>query len=172
MSNITIPSIGQAIVVKMWVGRCHRPGGNSYDGHACGYIFGDDGVGTDGRAVAECDGAENLCAGADHYLIADGRVAFAAFGALPFAAEGDAVIDRAIVADDCSFADDDAHTVIDEQVLTDGRAGMNFNTGEQAACLRPDAGDGFQAYAVEPMRQRIINHHDVEPGVTEDDLQY
>ena len=56
------------------------------------------------------------------------------------AAQGDALVERDVVADDRGLADDDAHAVIDEEAAADLRAGMNLDAGDQAGDLRQDAG--------------------------------
>jgi hypothetical protein len=43
------------------------------------------------------------------------------------ATESDAVIEGAIVTDDCGFADDNASSVVDEQAIADSGTGVDFD---------------------------------------------
>ena len=51
-------------------------------------------------------------------------------GVLAGAAQGDPVIDGAVVADLGGLTENDAHAVVDEQLVADLGAGMNLNAGQ------------------------------------------
>jgi len=118
--------------------------------------------------VADDDVAEDLCAGADHNVIAEGGVAFPLFFA--GAAESDSLVEEDIVADFGGFADDDAHAVIDEEAAANARAGVDFDAGEEAADLGEDAGEEGYSPAIELMG-KAVNEDCVEAGVAQEDLE-
>ena len=51
-------------------------------------------------------------------------------------AQRDSLVEGDVVADDGGFADYGAHAMVDEEAAADFRAGMNFDSGEQARDLR------------------------------------
>src|SRR5271168_3808787 len=79
--------------------------------------------GADTAVLANNDVAKHLRSSANHDVVADGRMTFAGF--LARAAEGHALIERYVISDDSGFADDDTHSVIDEEAAPDLRAGMD-----------------------------------------------
>src|SRR3546814_14792229 len=52
------------------------------------------------------------------------------------AAEGDALVERHVVADLRGLTDHDAHAVVDEQPLADPGAGMDLDAGDDVADMR------------------------------------
>ena len=81
------------------------------------------------------------------------------------ATERDAFIERDVVADFCRLADQHAHSVIDEEALTDRRSGVDFDTrckpdeiGEEA---RNDRNVGAPQFVNEAMRGDRV-----EAGIT------
>ena len=89
---------------------------------------------------------ENYCIGANLGIVADGYVAkdfgagtdqdVVAHGGMTLdagrsaqSAQGGAMEDRHVIADNGGFADDHAHPMIDEGVLTNDCAGVDLNTG-------------------------------------------
>ena len=56
------------------------------------------------------------------------------------AAQRDAVVEGDPIADLGGLTDDHAHAMIDEQVVTDGGAGVDFDAGQAAHELRYPAG--------------------------------
>jgi hypothetical protein len=50
-------------------------GGDSHGRGSCGDVADDDGIGADDRPVADVDGAEDACTGADDDVVADRRIA-------------------------------------------------------------------------------------------------
>ena len=73
----------------------------------------------------DVDIAEDDRAGAHHDVVAQGRVALSAV--LARHAEGHALVEQAIIADDGRLADDDAHAVVDHEALADGRGGRDLD---------------------------------------------
>src|SRR6202022_3918719 len=74
---------------------------------------------------ADDDGSQNDRAGTDDDIILERRMAFAALQAR--ATEGDALIQRAVLADLGCLSDDDGHPVVDEQSTTDLGSRMVFH---------------------------------------------
>src|SRR5579859_1233554 len=70
-------------------------------------------VGADLRASPDGYRAENFGTGSDHHSIAQGWMAFSFYPRC--AAERNAMIERAVVADLGGFPDDDAHAVVNEK---------------------------------------------------------
>src|SRR6185312_2427235 len=108
-----------------------------------------DRTGTDSAVLANCDIAENLCSAADHDVVLKSGMAFALF--LAGATESPSLIKRDIISNDRSLADDDTHPVIDEETAADLRAGMDFNTSQQARDLRKPPGEQEHPMIPEPV---------------------
>src|SRR5204863_7803824 len=84
-------------------------------------------------------------------------------------AEGDALVDGAVVADLGGLADDDAHAVVDEDAAADLRAGMDLDAGEEARDVRDPARHPVKALRAPPGGPAM--HHDrVQAGVTRQHL--
>lgn len=149
-----------------------RAGADDFAGDAhYGAVFGDrmddDTACADAGVAADADVAEDFGASADDNVVAKRRVAFPGF--LAGAAESDALIEEAIITDFGGFADDDAHSVIDEKTAADGGAGMNFDAGEPASGLGNQAGDERDAGPVEGIC-KAVEEDGVDAGVTEKNL--
>ena len=86
------------------------------------------------------------------------------------AAQGHALIERDVVADDSGAADDDAHAVIDEQAAADYRTGMDFDAGEEASDMGHEAADQFKPAAPQEMRE-AVQDDGVETGVAQHDFE-
>ncbi len=108
-----------------------------------------DGACADAGVVAQLDIAEDLCARADDDVIAQGGVAFAAFFA--GAAEGDALVDQRVVADDRRFADHDAHAMVNEDAAPDRCAGVDFDPREEAGEMGDQPREEGEAPVIQPM---------------------
>ena len=85
-------------------------------------------------------------------------------------AQGDALIDRAVVADLGGLADDDADAMIDEQAAADLRAGMDVDRRQDAPEMRHEPAREMPAAPPEPMAKPMEQQH-LEPGVAEDDFE-
>ena len=75
-----------------------------------------------------------------------------------------------VVADDRRFSDDDAHTVVDEELFADARARVDLDTSEKAPNVREQPGGHFRAADVQRVRE-TVDLAGVESRVREDDLQ-
>lgn len=115
-----------------------RPG-HAHDGAVVGDVLDDDRVAADLDVVANVDVAKHLGARAHRDIIAQGGVAFA--GLVAGTTERDALVEHAVVAHDGSLANNDAHGVVDKEVLADLRGGMNLDAGDVAGDLREHTGE-------------------------------
>ena len=118
-----------------------------------------DRVGTNTRVIAHLERPQHLRASADHHVVTEGRMTLAL---VPTgAAEGDPLIQGAVVADLGGFADHDAHAMINEKPPADSSARMNLDPGQPAGDSRQKARQPFQAQSpqrmVEPMEQERMN---------------
>ena len=139
-------------------------GTNAVDAHdACGYadrggvgrdLGEDDRACRDAGVIADLERSEHLGARADHHVVAEGGMALALI--LARTAEGDVLVDQAVVADHSGLADDDAHAVVDHQPLADGRAGMDLDAGFVACALTQPACDEFHVVDLEPVRAAVF----------------
>ena len=121
----------------------------------------------DSGVLADGDVAENLCAITDDDVILNRGMTLDAIGA--GAAEGYAGIDRDVIADHRGFADDHTHTVVDEETATNFRAGMDFDSGQEARQL------GHPARQEEPTAQPqfvsdAMNPDSVQSGIAKIDF--
>src|SRR6185503_6996895 len=85
------------------------------------------------------------------------------------ATQGDAVIERAVVANRRGFADHDAHAMGDEKTPADSRPRVDFNPGQPAADVGNEARQPFEAPAPQPMSNSMEKQR-VKPRVASDDL--
>lgn len=60
-------------------------------------------------------------------------------GILAGAAQGNAVVDGAVITDFCRFAEHDAHTVVNEQPVADLGTGVDLDAGQVAGQLADEA---------------------------------
>ena len=74
-----------------------------------------------------------------------------------------------MVADDRRLADDDAGPVVDEEVFSDGRAGVDVDAGVVVGVLGHHPGDHGDLHAIEHVGD-AVDKDGVEAGVGEDDL--
>ena len=118
--------------------------------------------------VADLEGAKNLGACSDQYVVAERRMALAGF--LAGAAEGCALINHAVVADDGRFTDDDAGTVVDENAAADLCGRVDFDTGCEFRQLRDRTGEKRQVVAIEPVGAPVASEG-VKPGIEQKDFK-
>ena len=86
------------------------------------------------------------------------------------ATERHALIKRAVVADEGSFADDNPHAVIDEDAPAEDGARMDFDSGEKADDLREEAREQFPALHPQPVIDSVGNAR-VESGIAKQDTE-
>ena len=73
------------------------------------------------------------------------------------AAEGDILIQQAIVADLGGFADDDAHAVVDDQTSADFCRRMDFHTRSSAGDLGNPTTEKTHFVGIKPVGKAVIN---------------
>src|SRR5271165_2143206 len=169
--------LGEGVVDLLGIGDHHALAGakNDVSGHAhyggvIRNITQHHRAGTDAAVLANYDVAQHLRARADNDIVADCRMALAAL--LAGAAQGHALIQRHIITDDRSLANNHAHSVIDEEPAADLRAGMNLDASYELGELRqrarhkePAANPQPVVKAVSPQRmQPRVEQHNLERG--------
>ena len=107
-----------------------RVAGVADHGRARRHVLDDDRVGADLGAVADRDRAEQLGAGADGDVVAEGRVALAALEA--GAAQRHPLVERHPLADLGRLADHHAGAVVDEELAADLRRRVDLDPGDRA----------------------------------------
>ena len=121
------------------------------------------------HAVPNRDVAKHLRAAADHDVIPDRRVPFAAIFASP--AQRDSLINQNIITDLRRLTNDHAHTMVNEKAPSDLGPRMNLNTRQKSGNLRNESRDQIKAFAVEPMRQPVQQNR-VKARITKNDFQH
>lgn len=109
-----------------------------------------DRIRADAAVIANVERTEHLCARRNKHIVANRRVALA--GVVSGAAEGHAMVNRAIVTDLGGFADDNAHAVVNEQAAANGRARVDLDAGHMARKLRKPAREEKPLMFVQPVR--------------------
>ena len=143
-------------------------GGDAHGGGVRRDLAEDHGVGGDAAVVPHPEGPQDLGPGGDEDVVADGGVALALV--LAGAAQGDAVVDEAVVPHLGGLADDDAHTVVDDQALADGGAGMDLDARAVPGDLGVQPGQKAAVVPPEPVAHPVKDHR-VDALVEEEDLQ-
>ena len=100
--------------------------------------------------------------------LAQGGVALLVTRARP--AQGHALSQVAVVADNGRLADDNAHAVVDKETFAYLCAGMYFDTGEKPAYMRNKSPNKKHLMLPEPMAQPIKQNR-VKTRITEQDLK-
>ena len=77
-------------------------------------------------------------------------------GLVAGAAERNALVKYTVVAHDGGLADDDAHGMVDKEVLADLCGGMNLDAGDVAGDLREHAGERAMAVLPEPVLGHVV----------------
>ena len=113
--------------------------------------------------------AKHLGTGTDQHVIAQCGVALA--GILAGAAQGNAVVDGAVITDFCRFAEHDAHTVVNEQPVADLGTGVDLDAGQVAGQLADEARQEETLVTVQKMCNFVRYQH-METGVQNDDLRH
>ena len=84
-------------------------------------------------------------------------------------AQGYALIDLHMVADDGGLTHHDAGAVVDEEVAADGGAGVDVDAGDAVGVLRHDSRNQRHPQRIQNMGQPV-DGDGKQPGVAEDDL--
>src|SRR5205085_4007911 len=87
------------------------------------------------------------------------------------AAQSDALVQQAIVADLGGLSDDDSHPVVDEEAAPDIRARVDLDPGKEAVDLGDEARQDRNAPAIELM-SHPVPHDGVEAGIAQQDFQH
>ena len=127
---------------------------HAHDGAVVGYVLDDDRIAADLDVVADANVAEHLGACAHGDVVAQGGVALAGFVA--GAAERDALVEHTVVAHNGGLADDDAHGVVDKEMLADLCGGMNLDAGDMTGELREHAGERAMSMLPEPVLGHVV----------------
>ena len=117
-------------------------------------VLDDNGVAADFDVIADGDVSQHLGAAANGHVIAQRGVALACFVA--GAAQGDALVERTVIANDRGLANNDAHGMVDEEVLADVCGGVNLDAGHMAGYLRHDAREAFATMVPQPVLGHMI----------------
>ena len=119
--------------------------------------------------VTDVDRAQHLRARADQHIVAQRRMALA--GVLAGTAQGDAVVDCAVVADLRRLTKDDAHTVVDKELVPDLAPGWISMPVEVARQLADKTGQEETPVVVQKMCDLVRDQH-MKAGVQDDDLRH
>ena len=129
--------------------------GHADDGGIRRHLVQYDGVRRNTGIVADLERAKDLCAAADHDVVAERRVALAARHAR--AAERDVLIEQAVVADLRCRADDDAGAVVDDEPSADLGGRVDLNARPPPRKLRDPTAKESQPVFIEPVRHAVIH---------------
>ena len=148
-----------------------------YAGHgdALGDVLDDHRVGADAGTGANADRPQNLGAGAHDHAVLDRRMALlidlrGGVNRGRDAAQGDAVVQRHVVADLGGFADHDPRAMVDEEPFADHGPWVDLDSRQEAPDVRDEARQ--QAPAAPPRRVRQTMHpQSVETGIAQRHLE-
>lgn len=147
-------------------------------------LYADRGAGRDGvgdkhigtNHAVPADGgaaAQDRRACVDRHVVLNGGVALFPPQALAASggqsAQGHALIDLDMVADDRRLPHHNAGPVVDEEILADDGAGVDVDTGDAVGVFRHDPGQQGNAEGIQNMGQ-AVNGNGKQPGIAEDDL--
>ena len=155
-------------VVHLLPGDAHHPCGHAHGGGVGGDLAEYHRVGGDAGVVPHLEGAQHLGPGGHHHVVAQGGVALALV--LAGAAQGDPVVDQAVVADLRRLADDNAHAVVDDEPAADPGAGVDLNAGPEPAPLAHQPGNEEQPVPVEEVGQPVVQRG-MHPRIEQENLQ-
>jgi hypothetical protein len=127
--------------------------GHADHGGVFGNISQDNRTRADAAVFPHGNVAEDFRSSADDYIVFDRGMALAVL--LACAAQGHALVESHVVADDRRLADHDAVAVIDEQTASDLRSGMDFNSSEKTRGLRQHASQQERAMIPQPVIQAV-----------------
>lgn len=126
----------------------------AYHGAVGRDVFDHHGVASDLHVVTDGDVSQYLGAAANGYVVAQRGVALACL--IAGAAQGDALVERAVIANDRGLANNDAHGMVDEEVLADVCGGVNLDAGHMPGYLRHDAGKAFATMVPQPVLGHMV----------------
>ena len=117
------------------------------------YVVQHHAAGTDLRAFADFDVADDLAAGRQQHAAADLRMAIARY--LAGTTERDRMQNRHVVFDDGRFADDDAGRVIEHDPGTDARGRVDVDAERHADLILEKAGERLTIAMPQPVRDAM-----------------
>ena len=144
------------------------------DGGAGRNGMGDEHVGTDDRVPADdCTAAQNGRAGVDGHMVFDGGMTLLATETLTAAggerAQGNALVDLHVIANSGGLTDDDAGTMVNEEILAHSGAGVDVDTGNGVGMLGHDSGQHGNPHGVQNVGQ-TVDSDGIQTGIAVDDL--
>ena len=151
------------------VALAYKPGWVAHCGGAGRHGFYDDGIGSDARAFADRESAQNFRAGADNNAAFKRGMALFAF-VKSCSAQRHALINRAVVANHGGFANDNAAAVINEYPASEDGSGVNFDSGQRAAQMRNKTAKPLPVSDPQTVRQTMYDNG-VQAGVAGNDFQ-
>lgn len=113
-----------------------------------------DSIRADTAVVTHLERSENLRAGRNEHVVADGRVTLA--GVVTGTAERYTVVNRAVVANLSGFTDNDAHAVVNKQAFADLGTRVDLNTGHMPRKLRQRTRKKEMLVFVQPVRLTVV----------------
>jgi hypothetical protein len=94
-----------------------------------GYIFDHNRPSANFTVIAYGDRAQDFGTGANHNMVAKGGVSFDIFPRCT--AQGNLVVEDAVISDHSGFADNGAATMVDEKAFPNPGARVDINTGQK-----------------------------------------
>ena len=142
--------------------------GDADDSGVCRYVGDDDGAGADLGVLADRHITDDLGAGTHDDVVLQRRMPLGPPCAR--AAQRHALEEVAVVADDRRLADDDTHTVVDEEALADLGARMDLDAGKEAPNVRYQPRRHLQPLLVQGVGDAVqlpgvktrVGEHDLE----------
>ena len=127
-----------------------------------------DSIRADTAVVTHLERSENLRAGRNEHVVANGRMTLA--GVVTGTAERYTVVNRAVVANLSGFTDNDAHAVVNKQAFADLCARVDLNTGHMPRKLRQRTREEKVLVLIEPVCLAVVKQS-MEALIEEDDLE-
>ena len=119
-------------------------------------------------AIADLDSAENLGSRADHNVIANRRMAFAALVAR--ATKRDSLINQNIIANFRRLTNYYTHPVINKKTVADFSAGVDFNPRQKTGKLRHETRQNGDTRQIKPVRH-AMHKHGMKARITKDNFE-
>src|SRR4029078_2457170 len=131
--NVIHGRIGKTLALRL-----NDPGGHADDGRVCGNALEDDGIPSDLHVVTAGNPSKDLGPGADHYVIAQRRMALPAL--LSRATERYSLKERDVIPDFSGFPNHHSHAVINAEPGADAGGRRDLDSGQPASHLGNGAG--------------------------------
>jgi hypothetical protein len=148
--------------------KCHNMAGYPNDGGVVGHVGNHHGSRADTNIVANADGADDACSGANRHSLTEGWVAFRS--PRTGSTKRHALIQVAILPEHRSLANDNTHAVIDEQALPYSRTRVDLDAGKRSSDVRDESRNDGNPLLFESMRNSIELKR-VKSGIGENHLE-